>query len=108
MASELGACVMTGLFTETIFGIPWAVVSIVAFSVAIIFFVIDTGAGIEGWRWIVLRWFHPWCWVFLGLAALCKTAALIPAAWAAPLAAIGGLLYLIFVIVLIMQRVGSA
>ena len=95
---------MNGLFSETIFGIPWVVVALIALAVAIAFVVIDTGAGADGWRWIVLRWFHPLCWLFLASAAAAKSkATALPVDWATPLAAAGGLFYLGFIITWVMR-----
>jgi len=98
---------MAGLFSETIFGIPWAVVAGVALLVAVAFVVVDIGAGIDGWRWFVLRWFHSLCWLLLATAALARTKAVpIPTDWAGPLAAAGGVIYVIFAVTLFVGRTG--
>lgn len=98
---------MQGLFSETIFGIPWAVLSAVALVVAAVYVVVDTGTGTEGLRWVVMRWFHPLCWLFLSSAALARSKATpLPAEWAGWLGALGGLFYLIFAIVWVLRSKG--
>lgn len=87
------------MFSETIFGIPWTVVSALALAVCVVYLFIDTGSSAEGLRWFILRWFHPLCWLFLSSAALAKAKVTpIPADWAGPLAVIGGILYAVFAI----------
>lgn len=95
---------MGGLFSETIFGVPWVALAALALIVGVVYAVIDTGSGAEGLRWFVLRWFHPLCWFFLSSAALARAKVTpIPADWAAALGAIGGVLYLIFAIVWVLR-----
>lgn len=86
--------------SETIFGIPWLVLACVALIVAAAYVVFDTSMGNSGLRWVVLRWFHPLCWVLLTLAAIGKAKITpLPETWAGPIAAAGGVTYLIFAIV---------
>ena len=90
---------MGGLFSETVFGIPWTVVAVIALAVAVAYVVIDTGSGATGFRWIILRWFHPICWLLLAAAALSKARVTpIPIEWAGTLGALGGAAYLVFAI----------
>lgn len=90
---------MQSWFSETVFGVPWSALAAVAVAIAVVFVIVDTGVGAEGWRWFVLRWFHPLCWLMLALAALARSRATpIPAEWATGLAAAGGLVYLAFML----------
>lgn len=90
---------MSRLFSETVFGIPWTVIAVLALGIAVAYVVVDTGAGADGFRWIILRWFHPVCWLLLCLAALSKAKVTpIPVEWAAMLGALGGACYLVFAI----------
>lgn len=90
---------MAGLFSETIFGIPWVIVAALALVVSVVYLFVDTGANAEGLRWVVLRWFHPLCWLFLSSAALARAKITpIPVDWAGGLAVIGGVLYAVFAI----------
>jgi hypothetical protein len=98
---------MGGLFSETIFGIPWIVLAAIALVVAVAYVVIDTAAGASGLRWIALRWFHPLCWLFLATAALARSKATpLPADWAGAMGATGGLFYLAFAIVWVLRTKG--
>jgi hypothetical protein len=84
-------------FSERILGVPWVLLTAGALVVAIVYVIVDTGAGAEGWRWFVLRWFHSLCWLFLAAAALARTRITpLPIEWAGTLAGIGGALYLAF------------
>jgi hypothetical protein len=88
---------MGNLFTATIFGVPWIALAAGALIVAIAYVFIDTSLGSSGPRWVVLRWFHPLCWVLLSAAALAKARLTpLPEDWAAPIAALGGVAYLVF------------
>jgi hypothetical protein len=85
------------LFAERILGIPWSVVALAAFGVAVVFVLIDTSAGTIGLRWIAMRWLHSVCWLLLGFAALAMARFTpIPQQWAVGLAAAGGAAYLGF------------
>jgi hypothetical protein len=96
---------MGGPFSETIVGIPWIVLAAIALIVGVVYVAIDTGSGSDGLRWIVLRWFHPLCWLFLASAALARSKVTpLPADWAGPLGAVGGLLYLVFAIVWLTRK----
>lgn len=93
--------------SETIFGIPWLVLAGVALIVAIAYVVFDTSMGSTGLRWVILRWFHPLCWVLLTLAAIAKAKVMpLPEPWAGPIAAAGGVAYLVFAIVWLTSRKG--
>lgn len=89
------------LLAERLFGIPYALLAVVALTLAIIFaFVVTTGAA-TGWRWFVLRWFHSLCWGLLCVAALLKTKAMpLPDSAAGPVAVGGGIAYAVFLITL--------
>ena len=90
---------MPGLFEERVFGVPWSVLAAIGFAVAIAYAIIDTSRGTSGLTWVVLRWFHPACWLLLCLAALAMSRVTpLPATWAGPVAALGGLCYLIFAV----------
>jgi peptidoglycan/LPS O-acetylase OafA/YrhL len=98
---------MDRLFSETIFGIPWIALATIALVIAVVYVVIDTGASADGLRWIVLRWFHPLCWLFLASAALARSKVTpLPVDWAGALGAIGGLLYLVFAIIWVTRGQG--
>ncbi len=88
---------MDRLFDHKVWGIPWSVVTLAALVVAVIYIVIDTSNGASGIAGFILRWFHTLCWLFLATAALAMSQLTpLPAAWAVPLAAIGGAIYAIF------------
>lgn len=84
-------------FEERIFGVPWSVLAVFALAVAAVYLVVDMGAGATGLRWLLVRWGHPLAWVMLALAALAMTRLTpLPAAWAGPIGAAGGVAYLAF------------
>lgn len=88
---------MDRLFAERIYGIPWTALALVAIGVAVVFLVVDLSAGATGLRFIVVRWFHALVWLLLALAALAMARITpLPAAWAGPIAAAGGVAYLVF------------
>ena len=90
---------MGGLFSETIFGIPWTVLAALALVVCGVYLFVDTGSSADGLRWFVFRWFHPLCWLFLSSAALARSRITpMPVDWAGPLAIAGGVLYAVFAI----------
>jgi hypothetical protein len=90
---------MEQLLAERIFGIPWVVLALLALAVAVVFVVVDTSAGTNGLRWLATRWLHSLCWLLLGLAALAMARVTpLPAGWAVPLAAGGGVAYLVFLL----------
>lgn len=85
------------MFEERIYGIPWSILAVFALAVAVVYAVVDMGAGTNGLRWLLVRWGHPGAWVLLGLAALAMTKLTpLPAGWAGPIAAAGGAVYLAF------------
>lgn len=89
---------MDGLFGERIFGVPWSLLVVFALAVAAVYLVVDMGAGSTGMRWVIVRWLHPVVWVLLALAALAMTKLTpLPAVWAGPIGAIGGVAYLVFI-----------
>ena len=88
---------MDRLFAERFYGIPWTLLALIALAVTIVFLVIDLSAGASGLRWIVVRWGHALVWLLLMLGALAMSRITpLPVAWAGPLAAAGGVLYLVF------------
>jgi hypothetical protein len=96
---------MDGLFSERIFGVPWSVLVVFALAVAAVYFVVDMGEGTTGLRWLLVRWAHPVVWVVLALAALAMTRLTpLPAAWAGPIGAVGGVLYLAFLVATLSGR----
>jgi hypothetical protein len=96
-----------GWFSQTILGVPWLVLASLALVVAVVYVVIDTGAGASGLAWVVLRWFHPLCWLFLASAALARAKVTpLPVDWAGTLAGIGGGLYLVFGLVWLLRGQG--
>jgi hypothetical protein len=98
---------MGDLFSEKLFGVPWSVLAAIALAIAIAYVLIDTSRGTSGVSWVVLRWFHPACWLLLSLAALTMTRLTpLPASWAGPLAALGGLCYVIFAVMSLMTPKG--
>jgi hypothetical protein len=90
---------MSSLFAERIYGVPWLVLAAVAALIALTYAVLPGGEGAVGVRWLVLRWFHTIAWVFLGLAALARSKVTnTPIDVTAPLAAMGGLAYVILML----------
>ena len=90
---------MNDLFAERIFNIPWAVLAGIAVAVAIAYAFVPTSYVGDGLRWFVLRWFHTIAWVFLAAAALVRSKAIgMPVEMAAPLAATGGLIYVVLML----------
>ena len=88
---------MDRLLAERIWGIPWSILALAALAVAVVYLVLDTSGQSTGANWVVLRWFHPLCWLLLALAALAMSQ-LTPLSpgWARPLAIAGGAIYAIF------------
>ena len=84
---------------ERVFGIPWLVLAIAAVGVAVFYAFVPVAGVEEGARWIILRWGHTTAWIFLALAAVTRakvTAA--PVEYTAPLAATGGLVYVVLML----------
>ena len=93
------------MFDERIFGVPWSVLVVFALAVAAVYFVVDMGAGTTGIRYLLVRWAHPAVWVLLAIAALAMTKLTpLPAAWAGPIGATGGVLYLVFIVAMLSGR----
>jgi hypothetical protein len=70
------------------------VLALAAGILAIAYAVMPGALDADGWRWVVLRWFHTVAWVFLGLAALVRARITgLPLEAVAPLAATAGLAY---------------
>jgi hypothetical protein len=87
------------LFAERFAGVPWVVLAAAAGVIAIVYAVLPSAEGTEGARWIILRWGHTVAWLFFAAAALARArVAGTPIEWAAPLAATGGLVYVVFMI----------
>jgi hypothetical protein len=90
---------MSSAFSERIYGVPWVALAAIGAAVALVYAVLPGGVGADGWRWFVLRWFHTVAWVFLGLAALVRSRiSAAPIETAAPLAAAGGLAYVVLML----------
>jgi peptidoglycan/LPS O-acetylase OafA/YrhL len=90
---------VNNLFAERIGGIPWIVLAALALAVAIVYAVLPVGESADGARWIILRWSHPVAWVFFAAAAFARARITsLPMEWAAPLAATGGLVYVVFMV----------
>ncbi len=90
---------MNDLFAERVFNIPWVVVAGAALAVAVAYAFIPTSFAGGGLQWLVLRWFHTIAWVFLAGAALVRSKAVgLPLEMSAPLAATGGLIYVVLML----------
>jgi hypothetical protein len=90
---------MSDIFSERIYGVPWVALAAIGAAVALVYAVLPGGLGADGWRWFVLRWFHTVAWVFLGLAAFVRSKiSAVPIEAAAPLAATGGLAYVVLML----------
>ncbi len=90
---------MRDLFSERVYGVPWLALAAAAALIAVVYAVLPAAANAEGLRWFVLRWFHTVAWVLLGLAALTRSNVVgVPVEMAAPLAATGGLVYVVFML----------
>jgi hypothetical protein len=90
---------MRDLFAERVFGIPWLVLAGAAAVVAVVYVFVPVDTDASGLHWFVLRWFHTIAWVFLALAAVVRSKVTsTPVEFAAPLAATGGLIYVIFML----------
>lgn len=89
---------MSGLFEEKIFGIPWTVVAVAAFALAVATGVLSSADGAEGPLWWLLRWGRSIAWLLLGASALTRSRVTdTPLETAAPLAAFGGLIYCAYI-----------
>jgi peptidoglycan/LPS O-acetylase OafA/YrhL len=90
---------MNDLFAERIYGIPWLALTGAALAVALFYAFVPAPETAEGIRWFVLRWFHTIAWVFLALAAMVRAKVTrAPVEFAAPLAATGGLIYVVLMV----------
>ena len=90
---------MNDLFTERIAGIPWLLVAVAAALIAAAYAVLPAGEGTTGATFIILRWAHSVAWLFFAAAALARARVInVPMEWAAPLAATGGLVYVVFMV----------
>jgi peptidoglycan/LPS O-acetylase OafA/YrhL len=90
---------MNDLFAERVAGIPWVVLAGVALVVALVYAVLPAGEGAEGAAWVIIRWSHTVAWLFFAAAALARSRVTsAPMEWAAPLAATGGLVYIVFMV----------
>jgi len=90
---------MDRLLAERLWGVPWSVLALVALAVMVVYLVLDTSNGATGPSWIVLRWFHSLCWMFLASAALAMAKiSPIPLDWAKPLGIAGAVTYAVFVV----------
>jgi peptidoglycan/LPS O-acetylase OafA/YrhL len=86
-------------FKERLAGIPWVVLAVAALVIALIYAILPAGDGSDGARWIILRWGHTAAWLFFAAAAAARARlANAPMEWAAPLAATGGLIYVVFMV----------
>jgi hypothetical protein len=90
---------MSSLLAERIYGVPWVALAGAALLLALVYAAVPGGVGADGWRWLVLRWFHTVAWLLLGLAAFVRSkVAPVPIDAAAPLAATGGLAYVVLML----------
>jgi hypothetical protein len=93
------------VFEERFCGIPWSVLALAALGIAVVYLFIDTSAGATGLRWLIARWTHSLCWLLLAVAALAMSKLTpLPAAWAGPIGATGGALYLAFIVTTLSGR----
>ena len=90
---------MNDLFAERIYGIPWLVLAIAAVGVAVFYAFVPVAGAEEGARWIILRWGHTTAWIFLAAAAVARAkVSAAPIEFTAPLAATGGLVYVVLML----------
>jgi len=90
---------MNDLFAERIAGIPWVLLAGAAALIALAYAVLPAGDGATGATFIILRWAHTVAWLFFAAAALARARVFnVPMEWAAPLAATGGLVYVVFML----------
>src|SRR5262249_29852985 len=87
------------LFAERIGPVPWVVVAAAALIVAIVYAVLPARDRARGAPFIILRWAHTVAWLFFAAAATARARVMgAPLEWAAPLAATGGLIYIVFMV----------
>ncbi len=85
---------MDTLMKERIFGIPWVILALLGALLALIYAFIPVEGAADGTRWLRLRWGHTVAWALLGLAAFIRAKVTsVPIEVAAPVAALGGLVY---------------
>ncbi len=90
---------MSNPFAERIYGVPWLALAVAAAIIAVVYVFFPAAPSATGIRWVVLRWFHTIAWAFLTLAALARSkVGGVPVEFAAPLAATGGLVYVVFML----------
>ena len=90
---------MADLFAERIYGVPWLALAVGAAVIAVVYLFVPVAGPAAGLQWFVLRWFHTIAWVFLGLSALVRARVSdAPVECVAPLAATGGLIYVVLMI----------
>lgn len=86
-------------FAERIYGVPWVALAAAGVIIALMYAVLPAAPDADGLRWFVLRWFHTIAWLLLALAALARSKIVgVPVDVAAPLAAAGGLAYVILML----------
>ena len=91
---------MNDLFAERIYGIPWLALAIAAVGVAVFYAFVPVAGVEEGARWMILRWGHSIAWVFLAAAAAIRAkVTTMPVEFTAPVAATGGLIYVVLMVV---------
>ncbi len=87
------------LFAERIGGIPWIVIAGAALGIAAAYAFVPAAEGAEGALYVILRWSHPVAWLFFAAAAAARARiANAPVDWAAPIAATGGMVYLVYMV----------
>lgn len=90
--------------TSGFLNIPWAIWGLLALGIAVIFVIVvprrQKVYELQGMTFIIVRWFHSLVWLLLSVSFFIRD---IPAlnGLANPLAALGGLTYLIYMVTLV-------
>lgn len=92
---------------DPLLGVPWAVWAVLAAAVAVLFAFVPPARPVSGTtraQRVVLRWAHPLVWALLAVSFGLRAAGPQVSSLAGPVAALAGLCYLMFVVVLLRTR----
>ncbi len=94
---------------NSLLGIPFAWLAVPCLGVAILYYFLwpkpKTGQTRPTWVHLVLRWFHSLVWLLLAAACVLWGSG---SAWGKPVALLAGLVYLVFMGVMVGEKIGRS